>query len=86
VSRSLDLTGWERLGIEKKDTKTDIQKSWGWVGPALLMRMLRTPSASKRIYLYNKYEKGEMQVPFSGVQWQEQSSCGMLLFTADYPD
>jgi hypothetical protein len=32
---------------------------------------------------------GEMQVEFSWVQscrWQEQHSCGMLLFTTDYPD
>jgi hypothetical protein len=29
---------WEWLGIEKKDTKTDIEKSWGRVHPILLMR------------------------------------------------
>jgi hypothetical protein len=52
--------------------------------------MLTTPSASRHIYLYSKCGKQvERQVKFSWVQscrQQEQLSCGMLLFTTDYPD
>jgi hypothetical protein len=61
VSRSLDLTGsnW-RL---RKDAKTDIENSWGWVGLALLMR-----DAGDPLHLQACMGKwGEIQVEFSWI-------------------
>jgi hypothetical protein len=46
------------------------------------------PPPSALIYTACMGKWGEMQVNFSWVQWhrlQEQHTCGMLLFTTDYP-
>jgi hypothetical protein len=85
VSRFIDLTGGDR-GL-RKDTKTNIEKSWDWVGLTFLMRDMTILSAF--IYTAHVRKLGEMQVEFSWVQlhrWQEQRSCGMLLVSTDYPD
>jgi hypothetical protein len=55
----------------------------------LLMREQPPPPSRTFIYTACMGKQGEMQVEFSWVQlhrWQERSSCGMLLFTTDYPD
>jgi hypothetical protein len=52
-------------------------------------RHWRPPLPSTFIYTACMRKRGEMQVKFSWVQlprWQEQRSCGMLLFSTDYPD
>jgi hypothetical protein len=81
---------WEWLGIEKKNTDRHIER-WDWMGLILLMGHAGNISHSQAyLFIYTACMGiwGEMQVEFSWVQscrWQEQHSCGMLLFTTDYP-
>jgi hypothetical protein len=88
VSRSLDLAGniW---GLRKRH-KDRHRASWAQVGLTVLMRDACDPPPPPSAFIYTacmgKWD--EMQVEFSWV-WssrrQEQSSCGVLLFTTDYP-
>jgi hypothetical protein len=90
MSRSLDLTGSD-WGWRKKDTKT-YRKAWDWVGLAFQMRAAGDSlylQVHLFIYTASVGKRGGVQVAFSWVQSsrrQEQHSCGMLLFTADYHD
>jgi hypothetical protein len=76
---------WEKRHKDRHTEKLGTrwaQHSW-WEMPV-------TPSAYKCIYLYSRCGKAEWKAgrvlmgPVT--RQQEQHSCGMLLFTADYPD
>jgi hypothetical protein len=88
MSRSVDLTGGN-WGLRKR-LKNRYRESQDWVGLTLLMRDASDPPLPPSTFIYTAcMRKQGVQVQFSWVQlrrWQEQKSCGVLLFGTDYPD
>jgi hypothetical protein len=88
MSRSFDLIGSD-WGLRKKPQRQTYKKAWDLVGPALLMRDAGdTLHLQEHLFIQQVWEsrmKGRLHSHGSSRQ-QEQHSCGMLLFTAGYPD
>jgi hypothetical protein len=89
MSRFLDLTE-SNWGLRKKHKDRQREKLGLGESNTPYERCQQPPlPPSAFFYAACMGKQDEMQVEFSWVQlrrWQEQHSCGVLLFSTDYPD